>query len=108
MNGRDVNATDRSIDLRVSRLRRRLEENPQHAKLIKTVYGAIAGLFNAQVTAVIKIAALIKLAYLDHFTDTYYTLHGKTTARTSEGQDRRELILDCTICSLSTVITVPR
>ncbi len=49
LNGRDVNATDRSIDLRVSRLRRRLEENPQHAKLIKTVYGA-GYLFNAQVT----------------------------------------------------------
>ena len=38
--GRDVAALDRSIDLRVSRLRRRLEENPQHAKMIKTVYGA--------------------------------------------------------------------
>ena len=40
LGGRDVSALDRSIDLRVSRLRRRLEENPQHAKLIKTVYGA--------------------------------------------------------------------
>ncbi|MCB1955168.1 MAG: response regulator transcription factor [Rhodocyclaceae bacterium] len=38
--GRDVTALDRSIDLRVSRLRRRLEENPVHAKMIKTVYGA--------------------------------------------------------------------
>ena len=40
LQGRDVTALDRSIDLRVSRLRRRLEENPQHAKIIKTVYGA--------------------------------------------------------------------
>ena len=40
LGGRDVSALDRSIDLRVSRLRRRLEEDPQHAKLIKTVYGA--------------------------------------------------------------------
>ena len=38
--GREVSALDRSIDLRVSRLRRRLEENPVHAKMIKTVYGA--------------------------------------------------------------------
>lgn len=47
--GRDVSALDRSIDLRVSRLRRRLEENPQHAKLIKTVYGA-GYLFSAVVS----------------------------------------------------------
>lgn len=40
LEGRDVAAQDRSIDLRISRLRRRLEENPQHARLIKTVYGA--------------------------------------------------------------------
>ena len=40
LDGRDVCALDRSIDLRISRLRRRLDENPQHAKLIKTVYGA--------------------------------------------------------------------
>jgi DNA-binding response OmpR family regulator len=40
LGGRDVSALDRSIDLRISRLRRRFEENPAHAKLIKTVYGA--------------------------------------------------------------------
>jgi DNA-binding response OmpR family regulator len=40
LGGRDVDALDRSIDLRVSRLRKRLEENPLHARLIKTVYGA--------------------------------------------------------------------
>lgn len=40
LEGRNVDALDRSIDLRVSRLRKRLEENPQHARLIKTVYGA--------------------------------------------------------------------
>ena len=40
LDGRDVSALDRSIDLRISRLRRRLEEDPQHARIIKTVYGA--------------------------------------------------------------------
>ena len=40
LDGREVCALDRSIDLRISRLRRRLDEDPQHAKLIKTVYGA--------------------------------------------------------------------
>ena len=40
LDGRNLDALDRSIDLRVSRLRKRLEENPQHARLIKTVYGA--------------------------------------------------------------------
>jgi len=40
LEGRDVAAADRSIDLRISRLRRRLEQNPEHARLIKTVYGA--------------------------------------------------------------------
>ena len=48
LDGRNVTALDRSIDLRVSRLRRRLEENPQHARLIKTVYGA-GYLFSANV-----------------------------------------------------------
>ncbi|MDX9699828.1 MAG: response regulator transcription factor [Rhodocyclaceae bacterium] len=37
---RNLDALDRSIDLRISRLRKRLEENPQRARLIKTVYGA--------------------------------------------------------------------
>lgn len=49
LDGRDVVAQDRSIDLRISRLRRRLEEDPKHARLIKTVYGA-GYLFTAQVT----------------------------------------------------------
>jgi two-component system, OmpR family, response regulator len=40
LDGRNLDALDRSIDLRISRLRKRLEENPQHARLIKTVYGA--------------------------------------------------------------------
>ncbi|QID19773.1 response regulator transcription factor [Nitrogeniibacter mangrovi] len=48
LDGRNVVALDRSIDLRISRLRRRLEDNPQHARLIKTVYGA-GYLFSAQV-----------------------------------------------------------
>lgn len=48
LDGRNLDALDRSIDLRISRLRRRLEENPQHARLIKTVYGA-GYLFCAQV-----------------------------------------------------------
>ncbi|THF56831.1 response regulator transcription factor [Pseudothauera rhizosphaerae] len=40
LDGRSLEALDRSIDLRVSRLRKRLEDNSQHARLIKTVYGA--------------------------------------------------------------------
>lgn len=31
---------DRSIDVRMSRLRKKIEEDPQHPELIKTVYGA--------------------------------------------------------------------
>ena len=38
--GRDLLPSDRSIDVRVSRLRRKLEPDPQHPNLIKTVYGA--------------------------------------------------------------------
>jgi len=49
LDGRNVTALDRSIDLRVSRLRRRFEEDPQHAQIIKTVYGA-GYLFSANVT----------------------------------------------------------
>ena len=49
LDGRNVTALDRSIDLRVSRLRRRFEEDPQHARLIKTVYGA-GYLFSAHVS----------------------------------------------------------
>jgi len=49
LDGRNVTSLDRSIDLRVSRLRRRFEEDPQHARLIKTVYGA-GYLFSANVS----------------------------------------------------------
>ena len=38
--GRELLPSDRSIDVRVSRLRRKLENDPQHPNLIKTVYGA--------------------------------------------------------------------
>ena len=38
--GRVLLPSDRSIDVRVSRLRRKLEADPQHPNLIKTVYGA--------------------------------------------------------------------
>ena len=38
--GRELLPSDRSIDVRVSRLRRKLENDPQHPDLIKTVYGA--------------------------------------------------------------------
>ena len=38
--GRDVSALDRSIDLRVSRLRKRFEQGGHSGKFIKTVYGA--------------------------------------------------------------------
>ena len=37
---RNISPFDRSIDVRISRLRRKLESDPQHPKLIKTVYGA--------------------------------------------------------------------
>jgi len=40
MGSRDLAPTDRAIDVRVSRLRRKLEADPEHAALIKTVYGA--------------------------------------------------------------------
>ncbi len=45
---RDVDPFDRSIDVRISRLRRKLGDDPQNPKLIKTVYGA-GYLFSAQV-----------------------------------------------------------
>ncbi|MBP7467808.1 MAG: response regulator transcription factor [Thauera sp.] len=45
---RDVDPFDRSIDVRISRLRRKLDDDPQNPKLIKTVYGA-GYLFSAQV-----------------------------------------------------------
>ena len=38
--GRELLPSDRSIDVRVSRLRRKLEPDPAHPNLIKTVYGA--------------------------------------------------------------------
>ncbi|KAF1043896.1 response regulator transcription factor [Xylophilus sp.] len=37
---RDLAPTDRSIDVRISRLRRRIEPDPAHPRIIKTVYGA--------------------------------------------------------------------
>lgn len=37
---RDLSPTDRSIDVRISRLRRRIEVDPQNPRIIKTVYGA--------------------------------------------------------------------
>ena len=40
MGDRDVSPFDRSIDVRISRLRRKLEPDPQNPKLIRTVYGA--------------------------------------------------------------------
>ena len=40
MGERDVSPFDRSIDVRISRLRRKLEPDPQNPKLIRTVYGA--------------------------------------------------------------------
>lgn len=45
---RDLSPFDRSIDVRISRLRRRIEADPQNPKLIKTVYGA-GYLFSAEV-----------------------------------------------------------
>jgi DNA-binding response OmpR family regulator len=40
MGARDLSPLDRSIDVRISRLRRKLEADPQNPKIIKTVYGA--------------------------------------------------------------------
>ncbi|MFC5301161.1 response regulator transcription factor [Azospira restricta] len=40
MGQRDLSPTDRTIDVRISRLRRKLEPDPQNPVLIKTVYGA--------------------------------------------------------------------
>jgi two-component system, OmpR family, response regulator len=37
---RDISPFDRSIDVRISRLRRKIELDPQNPKLIRTVYGA--------------------------------------------------------------------
>ena len=37
---RDISPLDRTIDVRISRLRRKLEADPQHPRLIRTVYGA--------------------------------------------------------------------
>lgn len=37
--GRDAQAFDRSIDTQISRLRRKLEQNPRDPKIIKTVWG---------------------------------------------------------------------
>ncbi|HJV53882.1 MAG TPA: response regulator transcription factor [Noviherbaspirillum sp.] len=45
---RDISPFDRSIDVRISRLRRKLEADPQHPTLIRTVYGA-GYLFAAEV-----------------------------------------------------------
>lgn len=49
MGQRDLSPMDRSIDVRISRIRRKIEEDPQNAKIIKTVYGA-GYMFVAQVT----------------------------------------------------------
>jgi two-component system, OmpR family, response regulator len=46
---RDLSPQDRSIDVRISRLRRKLESDPQNPKIIKTVYGA-GYMFSAAVT----------------------------------------------------------
>lgn len=40
MGQRELSPTDRTIDVRISRLRRKLEPDPQNPVLIKTVYGA--------------------------------------------------------------------
>lgn len=45
----DLSPLDRSIDVRISRLRRKIESDPQNPKIIKTVYGA-GYMFSATVT----------------------------------------------------------
>jgi two-component system OmpR family response regulator len=47
--GREAQAFDRAIDTLVSRLRRKLESDPKHPELIKTVWGG-GYLFSAEVT----------------------------------------------------------
>jgi DNA-binding response OmpR family regulator len=49
MGQRDLSPLDRSIDVRISRLRRKLESDPQNPRIIKTVYGA-GYMFSAAVT----------------------------------------------------------
>ena len=46
--GQDLSPLDRSVDVRISRLRRKIEPDPQHPKTIRTVYGA-GYLFAAEV-----------------------------------------------------------
>lgn len=46
---RDLSPVDRTIDVRISRIRRKLEADPQNPKIIKTVYGA-GYMFMAQVS----------------------------------------------------------
>jgi two-component system, OmpR family, response regulator len=46
---RELSPLDRSIDVRISRLRRKLESDPQNPRIIKTVYGA-GYMFSAAVT----------------------------------------------------------
>lgn len=46
---RDLSPADRTIDVRISRIRRKLEVDPQNPKIIKTVYGA-GYMFMAAVT----------------------------------------------------------
>lgn len=46
---RELSPLDRSIDVRISRLRRKIESDPQHPRIIKTVYGA-GYMFSATVT----------------------------------------------------------
>lgn len=45
---RDLSPLDRGVDVRISRLRRKLEADPQNPKIIRTVYGA-GYLFAAEV-----------------------------------------------------------
>ena len=49
LNERDASPYDRSIDVRISRLRRKLEIDPQNPKMIRTVYGA-GYLFSAEMS----------------------------------------------------------
>ena len=49
MGARDLLPTDRSIDVRISRLRRKIENDPHDPTIIKTVYGA-GYMFAANVT----------------------------------------------------------
>jgi DNA-binding response OmpR family regulator len=56
LNERDVSPYDRSIDMRISRLRRKLEIDLQNPKLIRTVYGRLPVFERSELTVIGKLS----------------------------------------------------